>query len=391
MPYHGLSLASTSKKVLENIATLFRKRPDKYKKIVAITNTRVPIIKFYLCPMKANCDISLENLLAMRNTKLLKTYADLDPRVAVLGYAFKHFAKVCGMADASTGGLSSYAYILMLLHYLQRTDPPVIPVLQELPSTDQCNRKEHILDGWNCYFFEVTDQQGLMHWWPSFGKNHDGIGVLWLGLLRYFCQFDWQRDVVSIRQSGRMTKFDKWWLSKPMCIEDPFELDHNLGQPVSIIMRQYILKRFQDALSYHSLAMSVWRDMDHVMDPVKLGCDSRPPVRKICSTCNQLGHKDVDCPSLGPKKGHEPHQSVMGIDGGPVVSQRSRRRPKPKPEYYRARKGTRHFQDVPTVPEEVGQRRERKQRAAVTQDIGAVDPGLTSSVARTTSVHFKAQ
>lgn len=36
------------------------------------------------------------------------------------------------MADASTGGLSSYAYILMLLHYLQRTDPPVIPVLQEV-------------------------------------------------------------------------------------------------------------------------------------------------------------------------------------------------------------------------------------------------------------------
>ena len=36
------------------------------------------------------------------------------------------------MADASVGGLSSYAYILMLLHYLQRTDPPVIPVLQQV-------------------------------------------------------------------------------------------------------------------------------------------------------------------------------------------------------------------------------------------------------------------
>ena len=36
------------------------------------------------------------------------------------------------MADASVGSLSSYAYILMLLHYLQRTDPPVIPVLQEV-------------------------------------------------------------------------------------------------------------------------------------------------------------------------------------------------------------------------------------------------------------------
>ena len=31
----------------------------------------------------------------MSNTNLLKTYADLDPRVQVLGYAFKHFAKVC--------------------------------------------------------------------------------------------------------------------------------------------------------------------------------------------------------------------------------------------------------------------------------------------------------
>ena len=32
------------------------------------------------------------------------------------------------------------------------------------------------------------------------------------------------------------------------------------------------------------------------MDVKALGCDSRPPVRMICGTCNQLGHKDVDCP-----------------------------------------------------------------------------------------------
>ena len=40
--------------------------------------------------------------------------------------------QVCDMADAPSGSLSSYAYILMLLHYLQRTTPPVIPVLQEV-------------------------------------------------------------------------------------------------------------------------------------------------------------------------------------------------------------------------------------------------------------------
>ena len=36
------------------------------------------------------------------------------------------------MCDASTGSLSSYAYILLLLHYLQQVKPPVIPVLQQV-------------------------------------------------------------------------------------------------------------------------------------------------------------------------------------------------------------------------------------------------------------------
>jgi len=45
-----------------------------------------------------------------------------------------HFWQVCDMGDAASGSLSSYAYILLLLHYLQRTDPPVVPVLQEVRS-----------------------------------------------------------------------------------------------------------------------------------------------------------------------------------------------------------------------------------------------------------------
>lgn len=40
------------------------------------------------------------------------------------------FPKVCDMCDASTGSLSSYAYILMLIHFLQRLN--VLPVLQQV-------------------------------------------------------------------------------------------------------------------------------------------------------------------------------------------------------------------------------------------------------------------
>ena len=81
---------------------------------------------------------------------MLSCYARIDERVQILGIALKQFAKVrdtCstvdttmlvqsnGVCDASTGRLSSYAYILLLLHYLQQVKPPVIPVLQQVSSS----------------------------------------------------------------------------------------------------------------------------------------------------------------------------------------------------------------------------------------------------------------
>lgn len=39
---------------------------------------------------------------------------------------------MCDIGDASRGSLSSYAYTLMALFFLQQRNPPVIPVLQEV-------------------------------------------------------------------------------------------------------------------------------------------------------------------------------------------------------------------------------------------------------------------
>jgi terminal uridylyltransferase len=76
------------------------------------------------------------------------------------------------MGDASTGSLSSYAYILMLIHYLQKTSPPVVPVLQQLFQDGVTSCTEPTIDSWNCYFYEFSDAQKelvrlLAHWWLS--------------------------------------------------------------------------------------------------------------------------------------------------------------------------------------------------------------------------------
>ena len=115
--------------IIEVLAERLKKMPG-IRNIQAITSAKVPIIKFLHYDTHVEGDISLYNILAQENTRMLKFYSLIDNRVQILGYMVKLFAKICDIGDASRGSLSSYAYILMLLHYLQCCVPPVIPVLQ---------------------------------------------------------------------------------------------------------------------------------------------------------------------------------------------------------------------------------------------------------------------
>ena len=125
------------------------KKMSGIKNVVAITSAKVPIVKLYHVHYKIDADISLYNVLAGENTRLLSLYADLDPRCRTLGYMVKLFAKVCDIGDASRGSLSSYAYILMMIFYLQKVSPPVLPVVQEMYQGQ--NKPENLVDGWNAW------------------------------------------------------------------------------------------------------------------------------------------------------------------------------------------------------------------------------------------------
>lgn len=82
--------------------------------------------------------------------------------------------QVCDIGDASKGSLSSYAYILMLLHYLQQCNPPVIPVLQALHKGDK--PPEKFIDGWNCWF--LSDEKKIVCGSTS-SLYSKGGGELW--------------------------------------------------------------------------------------------------------------------------------------------------------------------------------------------------------------------
>jgi len=274
------------------------KRMVGMRNVVAITSAKVPIVKLFHHQCQIEADISLYNVLARENTRLLSLYADLDPRCRTLGYMVKLFAKICDIGDASRGSLSSYAYILMMIFYLQKTSPPVLPVLQEMysPGTE---KPENLVDGWNAWFY--SDRRKVVSEWTGYNKNRQSLGELWIGFLNFYAgEWDDKRLVVSIRQSRPLTKFEKMWNSPCIAIEDPFELSHNLGAGISRKMNLYIKKAFingrklfgtpfkQNPPGYRTI-------QDYFFDPDLL-TDGAPPNDRGCRACGKIGHLVADCP-----------------------------------------------------------------------------------------------
>ncbi|GMR55323.1 hypothetical protein PMAYCL1PPCAC_25518, partial [Pristionchus mayeri] len=148
---------------------------------------KVPIVKFEITVdgNKIDGDVSCYNELALHNSQLLRRYCSWtkDQMLSKLGLFIKRWAKECDICDASKGSLSSYAYMILLIHFLQRLKPhPLLPVLQEMGE-----KKEILVEGWDVYF---CDESPKRHW----SKCTLSIGDLFLQFLEYFAKFEWENQ-----------------------------------------------------------------------------------------------------------------------------------------------------------------------------------------------------
>ncbi|XP_066548158.1 terminal uridylyltransferase 4 isoform X3 [Amia ocellicauda] len=290
---HDTAEKLNCKEIIEGLAKVLKKHAG-LRNILPITTAKVPIVKFEHRVSGLEGDISLYNTLAQHNTRMLATYAAIDPRVQYLGYTMKVFAKRCDIGDASRGSLSSYAYILMVLYFLQQRKPPVIPVLQEI--FDGRSVPQRMVDGWNAFFFD--DIEELKHL-PERGRNSESVGELWLGLLRFYTEeFDFKEYVISIRQKKLLTTFEKQWTSKCIAIEDPFDLNHNLGAGVSRKMTNFIMKALINGRKLFGTPCYPQPGMeaDYFFDSKVLTDGELAPNDRCCRICGKIGHYMKDCP-----------------------------------------------------------------------------------------------
>ncbi|NWU99289.1 TUT7 uridylyltransferase, partial [Upupa epops] len=284
-------------RIIEDLAKVLKKQSG-LRNVLPITTAKVPIVKFFHVRSGLEVDISLYNTLALHNTRLLSSYAAIDPRVKYLCYTMKVFTKICDIGDASRGSLSSYAYTLMVLYFLQQRNPPVIPVLQEIYKGSK--KPEILVDGWNVYFFDKIEDLSVV--WPDCGKNTESVGQLWLGLLRFYTEeFDFKEHVICIRRKNLLTTFKKQWTSKYIVIEDPFDLNHNLGAGLSRKMTNFIMKAFINGRRVFGTPIKTFpkeypSKMEYFFDPDVLTEGELAPNDRCCRICGKIGHFMKDCP-----------------------------------------------------------------------------------------------
>ncbi|XP_030535287.1 UTP:RNA uridylyltransferase 1 [Rhodamnia argentea] len=217
---------------------------DNLQDVQALTRARVPIVKLMDPATGISCDICINNVLAVVNTKLLRDYARIDVRLQQLAFIVKHWAKSRGVNETYQGTLSSYAYVLMCIHFLQQRRPAILPCLQEMEATYAVT-----VDNIECAYFDRVEKL------CDFGShNRETIAQLVWAFFHYWAyRHDYTNTVISVRAGSLLSKRTKDWTRRIgndrhlICIEDPFDVSHDLGRVVDKFSIKVLREEFERA------------------------------------------------------------------------------------------------------------------------------------------------
>ena len=347
------SNASQEGKLVLEIAQVLRELPGPvFSDVVTVARARVPVVRCVHAPTGVHLDVVVSNVLGGYNSRMVQTYTRLDARVRPLIMAVKLWAKRRGLSDASLGFISSYAWVLLVLFYLQRVPTQlggaVVPDLQSpaLPGTVQAK-----VDEFEVRFCDDVDAARAAV--RSSSPSTSVTSLLRGFFLFYGSVFDWKTKLVNVHAEVEVVEGGgsaannggavaaKKPSSVPAwrwCIMDPFETTHDLGTKISSrraqIHLQTELERACDVSlasggeaawleklfeacpprDYHGRPCTLCGDTDHRSRKCFLNGIASKKHADVCFKCGQVGHVARACKAGG----------AAGARGGAMRSAQTR-------------------------------------------------------------------
>ncbi|XP_061928056.1 speckle targeted PIP5K1A-regulated poly(A) polymerase isoform X2 [Apis cerana] len=228
----------TMNKIFKSVKKIMYRMNDVFSNIIGIPKAKTPIIKFYYNRTNVSCDISFKNILGIYKSYLIKYCLSLDNRLKPLMMIIKYWARHFKISNGQK--ISNYALVLLIIFYLQQPSVNIIPPLMVLQNTCQ----PQIINGWQANFDENTVLPPI--------TNKNSVPQLLHGFFFFYATFEYKSQVICpidgmIHTESEFKEIEnlplcmnryktyikeddnlKFIVNKPMCVQDPIELSHNV-------------------------------------------------------------------------------------------------------------------------------------------------------------------
>ncbi|CEG50027.1 S-M checkpoint control protein CID1 and related nucleotidyltransferases [Plasmopara halstedii] len=242
------------------------------EQVTAVTRARVPIVHFVDPSTNLLCDLCVNNVSALWNTRLLRRLlyggADITTLEQQQLVHVRHFCKWIRKwrrikKRAVGGALSSYGLMLLAIYYLQRIS--VLPVLDcstnavEDELTLRTLTEEELdkrIQATDTVFVDANDKCQVVRHWQTLRR----------GFFRFYtCEFDYEQTIVSLRTKELMYKTSKGWSRQKntrLCLEDPIEIERDLG----LLCSKRALGRLRCAFAHACIVLSKAEENEDLRD-----------------------------------------------------------------------------------------------------------------------------
>ncbi|CAK0796775.1 unnamed protein product, partial [Prorocentrum cordatum] len=167
-------------RVLQGCLLPLLSQNPRFEIVRLVSGARIPILSLRF-DGAVDVDLSCHNTEPLRNSQLLRAYAQASPLARGLVLLVKLWSKAAGVCGAQGGNLTSYSLALMVLYFLQVHPDFRLPVLST-----------RLFDGF---------------WPPPATQPWECETPLPEALLQFFAfysgEFEWGREVVSVRLGRR--------------------------------------------------------------------------------------------------------------------------------------------------------------------------------------------
>ena len=155
----------------------------------------------------------------------------------------------------------------------------------------------------NTWFLDDIKQ--LPKLWRAWRANKESLSQLWKGLLKFYTQkFQFNKHVIAIHDLRPCLRSDfDANTNGYFAIQDPFELDRNLGRYVGLNSREE--SKIRTALRNGRIIFSSPDPQGFPSDLITFQKYLFSPyrlTREDCAKCGKRGHIDLECPDNSPQE-----------------------------------------------------------------------------------------